>query len=70
MKPYQQAHSRLRDAEKDLVFALGKLQSGNRLSAYLNVAVALIHIASELNYVEHQAALVPGGYARGDVSTR
>jgi len=58
MKPYQKAHSRLRDAEKDLVFAIGKLQEGKRLSAYLNVAVALVHIGSELNESEHQTALV------------
>jgi len=51
-------HSRLRDAEKDLTFALAKLQSGNRLAAYLNTAVALVHIGAEMNAVEHQAALV------------
>jgi len=50
--------SRLRDAEKDLCFALGKLQDGNRLAAYLNALVAAIHIAQEMTEAEHQAALL------------
>ncbi len=50
--------SRLRDAEKDLCFALGKLQAGNRVSAYLNAMVAMIHIGQEMTETEHQTALV------------
>ena len=49
---------RLRDAEKDLCFALGKLQSGNRVAAYLNALVAIIHIGQAMTETEHQAALV------------
>ncbi len=54
MKP----HHRLRDAEKDLCFALGKLQSGNRVAAYLNALVAVIHIGQSMTEPEHQTALL------------
>jgi len=50
--------SRLRDAEKDLTFALGKLQTGNRVAAYLNALVAIIHIGNSMTETEHQTALV------------
>lgn len=50
--------SRLRDAEKDLVFAISKLQSGNRAAAYLNAMVAVIHIGQEMSEAEHQQVLL------------
>lgn len=50
--------ARLRDAEKDLTFALGKLQTGNRVAAYLNAFVAIIHIGTEMTEAEHQTVLV------------
>lgn len=49
---------RLRDAEKDLCFALQKLQSGNRTAAYLNALVAIIHIGHAMTEREHQQALI------------
>lgn len=51
-------HSRLRDAEMDLTFALGQLQSGNLVSAYLNSLVAVIHIGREMTESQHQTALL------------
>lgn len=49
---------RLRDAEKDLCFALGKLQSGHRVAAYLNAMVAVIHIGQAMTESEHQQVIV------------
>jgi hypothetical protein len=54
MKP----NHRLRDAEKDLCFAVVKLQAGNRVAAYLNAMVAVIHIGQAMTEAEHQQALV------------
>lgn len=51
-------HHRLRDAEKDLCFALQKLQTGNRTAAYLNALVAVIHIGQAMTEPEHQQALL------------
>jgi surface antigen len=48
----------LRDAEKDLVFAVGKLQSGNRVAAYLNALMAIVHIGQAMTEAEHQQALL------------
>jgi len=46
-----------REAEKDLAFALTRLQEGKRVSAYLNAAVALVRIGSALTPQEHKEAL-------------
>ena len=46
-----------REAEKDLVFALTRLQEGKRVSAYLNAAVALVRIGGALTQQEHEEAL-------------
>lgn len=44
-----------REAEKDLVFALYKLQSGDRASAFMNAAAAVSRLAETLNKAEWDA---------------
>jgi len=47
-----------RDAEKDLCFALGKLQDGDLPAAYVNALMAAIRIGKEMSEAQHQAILL------------
>lgn len=48
MIDWKQRAQELTDAEKDLAFALVKLQDRQLVSAYLNALVAVVHISKSL----------------------